>query len=257
MDNNFLKLSIGGLMAVTETALGGNLLESLKILKQHNVTYKDGIKNLYSRNGLYSLLYTGYYPYGFIQSFTKGIPFFYAHMTTKELLLKNNFSNNTSMTISGFIGGFAQGFFIAPTQRIKTLSIMNENISVKEIIKKEKIGIFRGAYLLSLRRSLDWSLRLYTMDKINGYITIQNKELNILFSSFIGGMMGLFTLPLDVVVARYQSSNTKFNILMKDILKKEGINAFKNGLVMRVLYSGWHTLWVAGFGTILYDKYKN
>ena len=115
-NKDLLKLHIGGSMAVIETMGGGNLFESLKIMKQLGVSYPNAIKELYGRNGMISLLYTGYFPYGIIQSFTKGIPFFYTYITIKEYLERKNVPSNIVMGISGFSGGFAQGYFIAPTQ---------------------------------------------------------------------------------------------------------------------------------------------
>lgn len=257
INTDLLKLHIGGSMAVIETMLGGNLMESLKIMKQLGSSYPNSIKNLYQRNGIYSLLYTGYFPYGIVQSFTKGIPFFYTYMTVKEYLNNKKFSPNVVMALSGFSAGFAQGYFIAPTQRIKTLLLINSNISVTELIKKEKLNIFKGANLLSLRRSLDWSIRLSVMEQINNLKLSTDKNINLLTGSFVGGMCGLFTLPIDVVVSRYQSSTDK-NILsfVNNMIKNEGVKVFTNGLTMRVFYSGWHTTWIAGVGTILYDILK-
>lgn len=258
-NTDLLKLHIGGSMAVIETMGGGNLFESLKIMKQLGTSYPDTIKNLYGRNGLYSLFYTGYFPYGMSQSFTKGIPFFYTYMTIKEYLESKKLSSNVVMGISGFSGGFAQGYFIAPTQRIKTLLLINPKISVMEMIQREKFGIFKGANLLSLRRSLDWSIRLMVMNKINNLKISNDKNINLIASSFVGGMCGLFTLPIDVIISRYQSSSSKNNNIVELInlmIKNEGIKVFTNGLGMRVFYSGWHTMWVAGVGTILYDKFK-
>ena len=125
------------------------------------------------------------------------------------------------------------------------------------MIQKEKLGIFKGANLLSLRRSLDWSIRLMVMDKFNKFKISNNKNVNLVASSFIGGMCGLFTLPIDVVVSRYQSLKDK-NIwqMINNMIKNEGIKVFTNGLGMRVFYSGWHTMWVAGMGTIIYEKFK-
>ena len=143
-NDTVLKLSIGGIMGVAESLFGGNMFESLKIMRQHNNKYIDSVKILYARNGIRSLLYTGYYPYGIFQSISKGVPFFYASITTKEYLEKKNLSKDLVSIGSGFSGGFAQGFFIAPTQRLKTLSIINNNPNhnLYEILKKEKINDF-------------------------------------------------------------------------------------------------------------------
>lgn len=254
-NNEVLKLHIGGTLSVVETALGGNMLESLKIMKQTGTPYTDAIKNLYNRNGIRGLMYTGYFPYGMTQAFIKGIPFFYTHISVKEYLEKTSCPKNIVMGVSGLAGGCAQGFVIAPTQRIKALMLVNEKLSVKSLILQEKFNIFRGVHLLSLRRSLDWGLRLYTMQYVTSYTNFDNKNLNLLVSSGVGGMMGIFTLPLDVIISKYQTSNTRLFDLMKDIVKNQGLGTLTKGLVMRVFYSGWHTMWVAGVGTILYEKY--
>lgn len=255
-NNQILKLHIGGLLSVIETALGGNMLESLKIMKQTGTSYPNAVRNLYNRNGIKGLMYTGYFPYGMSQAFVKGIPFFYTHVSVKEYLEKTTCPKSLIMGISGLAGGCAQGFVIAPTQRIKALMLVNENLSVKSLIVQEKFNVFRGAHLLSLRRSLDWGLRLYTMQYVNTYTNFNNKNLNLLVSSGIGGMMGIFTLPLDVIISKYQTSSTGLFDLVKQIVKNQGVRSLTNGLVMRVFYSGWHTMWVAGIGTILYEKYK-
>jgi len=253
MNDTYLKLSIGGLMGVCESMFGGNMLESLKIIKQNGIKYNDGVKLLYQRNGLYSLLYTAYFPYGIFQSLTRGIPFFYASMEVKEYMTKRNYDSNITSLYSGFIGGIAQGIFISPTQRIKTLSLLNKDINIYEIIKKEKLNIFKGTSLICLRRSLDWSLRLVVMDKLN----INNNNSDVIISSFIAGLMGIFTLPIDVIIARTQNNNMKTIDIIKTMIKNEGFKSLSNGLLMRTLYSGWHTMWVAGVGTILYNKFKN
>jgi hypothetical protein len=40
------------------------------------------------------------------------------------------------------------------------------------------------------------------------------------------------------------------------MIRDDGYAVFTKGLSMRIFYSGWHTAWVAGVGTILYDKLK-
>jgi len=177
-------------------------------------------------------------------------------MEVKEYMTKRNYDSNITSLYSGFIGGIAQGIFISPIQRIKTLLILNKDINIYKILKKEKLSIFKGTSLLCLRQSIDWSLRIVVMDKLNNN---NNNNSDIIISSFIGGLTGIFTLPIDVLVSRTQNNTTNEKIIdiVKTMIKNEGFKSLSNGLLMRGLYCGWHTMWVVGVGTILYNKFKN
>lgn len=255
MNDTNLKLAIGGSMGVVESMIGGNLLENLKFMKQNGTKYNNAVKILYQRNGLYGLMYSGYFPAGLVQSLCKGMPFFYTSFTVKEYMIKKKYDSNTIALASGAAGGLSQGLFMGPTQRVRVLLVMTKDMTLSGILKQEKLNIFKGTPLLSVRRALDWSLRSFIMNKLN----IDNSNSNILLSSFAGGLMAVFTLPLDVLITRIQTSNTNISLvtLVKTMIKNEGIKSLANGLVMRSLYSGWHTMWVAGIGTIVYNKFKN
>ena len=245
--NDYLKLGIGSSMSLSEGLIFGNFFESLKIMKQNGVSYRNGFNSLYSRSGLYSLLYTGYFPWGAIQSVGKGLPVFYTSYTIKEYMKKREYNNNQISIVAGFGGGISQGIFVAPLQRMKTLAINNQQLSINGGIREW----FRGTTLTCSRRSLDWVLRFYFSDKLNQKID------NPIVSAFIAGSISALTLPIDVLIVRTQSSEKqKLNEIIRNMIKNEGLKSFTNGLTMRIIHAGWHTAWIIGVGDILYRKLK-
>ena len=261
------KIVIGSLMALTEGIVGGNMLESAKIVRQSTQqTYYNSLRGLYTRGGLYGLLYTGYFPAGAFQSITKGLPILFVQGEVSQIAETNGINKRKAALIGGMCGGFVQGIIVTPTQRLRSLALTNTTCQssipfMSSVIKQEGIKtIMRGASAMCSRRAIDWGLRFGSMEYIRTELhkySGEKKAWHTIAGGFLGGSISALTLPLDCLIAQSQKSGSTGNPI--EVARKmyvvNGVAAFTRGLFMRVLHSGYHTLFIAGFGTLIYEKW--
>lgn len=261
------KLGIGSLMAVSEGVLFGNMMESAKIMRQSTQQpYLNGLKGLYQRGGLYGLLYTGYFPAGIIQAATKGVPILFVQGEVSRLLRNEGIDSNYSAALGGISGGIAQGIIVAPTQRLRSLALTNNtgNTSFQHIMNTVSQNgvktVFRGTAPMCIRRGTDWALRFSAMNYIRDALeefSGERKTWHTIAGGYIGGSVSALTLPFDCLIAQTQKSGSTGNMIQvaTRMYAENGAQAFTRGLIGRMVHSGYHTCFVAGLGTILYEKY--
>ena len=235
--NHKLKLIIGPIVVLGEQITGGNVIDSLKVLKQStNKKYSQCFKQIIRNDGLKGI-YRGYYPWGLIQSI-KGIPLMYSNYICVDIY--SNFISNPLYTsiLAGMSSGAVQALFTTPAQRLKTLAItdlhynkINSTDLFRKIIRTNGIaGIYKGLYPTMLRRSLDW------------------------------GIISTITTPIDVIIANSQkesSKNKSIGKIVNQLIKKDGMKAFTRGYIARCASCGYHTAWVAGVGGIIFERANN
>ena len=262
------KIAIGSCMALTEGILGGNMLESAKILRQSTQqTYYGSLRRLYQRGGLYGLLYTGYFPAGAFQAATKGLPVLFVQgEVSRRLAETNGISKRKAALVGGMCGGFVQGLVVTPTQRLRSLALTNTTGQasipfMSSVIKQEGIKtVMRGASAMCSRRAIDWGMRFGSMEYIRNELhkySGEKRPWHTIVGGFLGGSVSALTLPLDCLIAQSQKSGSTGNPIevARAMYAANGAAAFTRGLLMRVLHSGYHTLYVAGLGTLTYEKW--
>jgi hypothetical protein len=266
-DPAYEKIAIGAAMAVSEGIFCGNMMESAKILRQStHQPYLTGLRGLYQRGGLYGLLYTGYFPAGIFQASTKGLPVLFVKGEVSKRLENQGWKRNTAALLGGIASGIAQGVVVAPTQRLRSLALTNTTgipamEHIRNTIKKEGLRtIIRGTPAMCARRGVDWALRFSTLEYIRRTLfdfSGEKKTWHTIAGAFLGGSVSALTLPLDCLIAQSQKTGSTGNVIQvaKRMYAENGLNAFSRGLLGRVVHSGYHTCFVAGLGTVIYETY--
>jgi hypothetical protein len=268
---SFEKLAIGPLLVLGEMTMLGHYMESLKIAKQATgSSYPKIAKQFWKIDGPMSL-YRGFYPYGLLQM-GKGIPVLFTQGEVKYQLDKHtDLSNTNKGIISGISAGISQAFIITPLQRLKTSALTdtaskgsNSSKLLFNVIKNEGVsGLFKGLQPMIMKRSIDWGLRFGVISRCNQYIINKNgpgyelTPFDKVCTGFIGGATSCITMPFDSWIANCQKHNqTNISTIQvaKNMYNEAGILAFTRGLTMRILHSGYHTAWMVGIGSIVFNK---
>ena len=266
--NHKLKLIIGPIVVLGEQITGGNVIDSLKVLKQStNKKYSQCFKQIIRNDGLKGI-YRGYYPWGLIQSI-KGIPLMYSNYICVDIY--SNFISNPLYTsiLAGMSSGAVQALFTTPAQRLKTLAItdlhynkINSTDLFRKIIRTNGIaGIYKGLYPTMLRRSLDWGVRFSSIHILNQIISKDSEKTYVekISIAFLSGIISI-TTPIDVIIANSQkesSKNKSIGKIVNQLIKKDGMKAFTRGYIARCASCGYHTAWVAGVGGIIFERANN
>lgn len=268
---HFEKILIGPLMVLGEMITGGHYNESLKILKQAtNKSYPNLMRGLW-REHKFRGFYLGFYPWGLSQ-IVKGLPVLFVQAETHNFLTKNtNITKDNAMILSGMCGGMSQGVFVTPTQRLKTIVMTypqsdGRNLNSLEIIKETyRRGGFKTFYSgllpMVIRRGFDWALRFqgyhWMENRIKKYKKIDKITLTDKINCGIfGGMLATITTPLDVCVAESQKYSNKekslYNVV-NEVYNNYGWRGFVRGWGIRVIHSCYHTVWVCGVGSFVFN----
>jgi len=272
MDNTeWNKLWIGSSLSLFTCLTGGNAAEQIKVVRQSSGnSYYSILKNIIDKKGYYKLFYRGYFPWGILQSSTKGLPILFVPSEIRKRLLYHNICNESkAVYIGGCLGGICQGLITTPTQRLKTLAYTNNNNNTdyKHIIQicKER-GIYtvmRGCNIIMLRRGLDWGFRYYGMTTTLGYLKNNDNDNNKLIHNLIGGLGGgllstTITTPLDTIISKHQSSSSKDSIknTILTLYKNEGLSRFYRGYIIRLLFASYSTFIIIGGGELINNYFK-
>ena len=266
---HFEKILIGPCMVLGEMVCAGHYMESLKILKQSSNqggSYSNIISGLW-RKHRFRGFYLGFYPWG-VSQIVKGLPILFVQAETHHCLKSYTpFSESMSMMMSGVFGGMTQGLFITPTQRIKTIVLTypmkdNRRLSPLEVIKETyRRGGFRTFYSgimpTVFRRGLDWGLRFQGYHWMKQRLSKEKITLvDKMKCGVTGGVLATMTMPVDVCVAKSQKYSNKGKSLkkiIKEIVTYHGWRGFVRGWGIRVIHSCYHTCWVCGIGSVMFD----
>ncbi len=276
-------LWIGSSLSLFICLTGGNAAEQIKVVRQSSgYSYYSILTNLINKKGYFNLFYRGYFPWGILQSSTKGLPILFVPSKIKRILLFHNIcSENKAVYIGGCLGGVCQGLITTPTQRLKTLAYTNNNSNntdykhIIQICKERGINtIMRGYQVLMLRRGLDWGFRYYGMTSTLGYLKnnditendLKNKNFkyytiyNKLVQNIIGGLSGgllstVITTPLDTIISKHQSSCSKHNIIntVSTLYSNGRFIRLYRGFGIRLLFASYSTFIIIGGGELIYN----
>lgn len=268
----FEKIVIGPILELGSMLSLGHYMESLKIAKQSSgLSYKRIAINNWKLDGIFSI-YRGFFPFGLLQM-GKGLPVLFTQGEVKYQLDKSgyNLSNNKKNIISGISAGITQSFVLTPLQRLKTIAITDTNSYgfnsfsiLKDLIKNEGLSsLYKGLGPMMYKRSIDWGIRFGTMSLIETqFKKTRGQDYNLtnyekIISGFTCGMVSCISIPLDVWLANSQKYNTNSNSsyeVIKDLINKEGFKSLTRGLGMRIIHSGYHSAWIIGVGSIIFNK---
>jgi hypothetical protein len=230
------------------------------------LSYVGAVRHAYRERGLVSVLYRGFFPYGALQALTKGLPILFVESEVRRHV-QGRLSKRTTDLIAGIAGGAVQGAFVAPTQRLKTLTmtyggaVSGWRVAVVAAQQEGIRTLFRGTTALSLRRGIDWGIRFSGLAWLRPHLEQWSggkRNWHAIAAAFFGGSLSAVTLPLDNVIANMQKSGSTGNMVTvaTRIYSERGLTGFTNGFFGRVVHSGYHTAFVAGGGAIVYDWLK-
>lgn len=274
------KLIIGPVMVFAEMTTGGNWMESLKVTRQAtNMGYAQIARLWWKQEGVLSF-YRGFFPWGLLQTL-KGVPVLFASSEASYHAKRYGLGSVTADSIGGVLGGVSQGVFLTPTQRLRTIAMTKpdyqppKNVGQMvvltsrlfgEVVRSEGIGsLFRGLTPMCLRRGLDWGLRFNGNAWAKRFLQGDdpNKKLSTLetiAAGFFGGAVSTVTMPLDNMLANAQKAGAQsaglFSLASK-IYAEHGIAGFTRGWLMRIAHSGYHTVWMASIGSMVFDWWRS
>ncbi|GMI12967.1 hypothetical protein TrLO_g11065 [Triparma laevis f. longispina] len=267
------KILIGPLCVLGEMATGGHYIEVLRLAKQMSPqTYPQIHSTLVSESGLLGAFYRGMIPWGLIQC-VKGLPVLFVQGETKHLLSNHTpFPQSRIEPLSGIAGGIAQAFFVCPTQKLKVMAIADPKYSVMKPINVIKsvvndiglTGLYDGLAAMCLRRGMDWMIRFTVSAKVNLYVrslkddpTEPLKLHELMGCGIVGGAFSAITHPIDCVITNsqkpsYVGSKDPISVA-KVIYRESGAAGFGRGLAPKILDNSYHTMWMYGIGTFIYE----
>jgi hypothetical protein len=230
------RLIVAALVTLLYEGSLGHILEFLKIAMQTaapGTTYANIIKNITSKKGIGGL-WDGFIPWGVVQAVMKGGVFGLAHSVAKSytmpLAKKGILPDLVALTIAGGIAGGFQGYVLSPTLLLKTRVMTNpvfrEKMSLLrttllsftigfDVVKNEGLlALMKGSNIFAMKRVFDWSTRYFFSDMFESMMLNAGYGVNGSLSpkeQFIASMLGgyastVFTLPLDVIVAKSQDA---------------------------------------------------
>lgn len=289
-ESPFVKFMISGTVAWTFELIIGHYLEFLKISKQTSeLSYAQLTKNMIKHKGVIGIL-DGYFPWGSLQCFLKGASFGFGQ-TLGYNLLKGRLPEFQREVASGGVGGFVQGIVISPLLLLKTRvmtmpEMRNSGGVIATTIASTKIGaqvirnegpqaLMKGSLLFSTKRMADWTTRFFFAEVVADSIKKHNaskgefRSLTFNESSFAalagGALSATATIPMDVLVATFQSSakaGQKVSVMevWKEKMAKGGISGVLQysckGYVARVAHVAATTLLMKSVSTAVYDLYN-
>lgn len=220
----------GGVTVLFEAFCGGHFLEFLKIAKQtSNDSYFKIARDVTATKGIIGTL-DGFVPWGLLQVLAKGAVFSLGQAEARHLLEKTSLSNDASMVLSGGMGGFVQGVVMSPLLLLKTrvmtdrsfrnsggaweTSKASARIGARVVAAEGPAALMKGVTVFASKRFADWTTRYFFVVMVENIMKKSLKPGESLSTAQVvaAGLMGgtisaLVTIPIDVLVATYQSAN--------------------------------------------------
>ena len=266
--NKFIyKGFISGSSIIIAQLSGHLLLDNMKMEKQRTDLPYIKIFNNFRSKGIRGYL-SGFLPWGVLLGYGKGFIVGGVSYKIKRYCNDNNISGLKVPIYSGIISGFSEALFMNPIMMArnnvnkymidskKNVNFRSEiNISSKILYKKVKnkgiLSIYKGASLLILRRSLDWSSRFLFVDLFQNFVKKNNNinELNnfqYLYTTMLGSAITTpITTPIDRILPILYTNNKNESIkILKSRIKKDGIKSLFRGLLFRSISTGYYTMFL-------------
>lgn len=242
-----------------------------------------------AHKGLIGVL-DGYFPWGAIQCFVKGASFGFGQ-TLGYNLLKGHLPEFQREVASGGIGGLFQGVVMSPLLLLKTrvmtmpemrnsggviaTTIASTKIGAQVVRREGPMALMKGSLLFSTKRMADWTTRFFFAEVVADSIRKYNasrghvRPLDFYESSGAalagGALSATATIPLDVLVATFQSSakaGQKVSVMAvwREKMAAGGVTGVikysSKGYVARVAHVAATTLLMKSVSTAVYELYN-
>ena len=226
--------------------------------------------------------YQGLIPWAWIEASTKGAILLFASSEIDYYLRsKLNWSPSVSGIISGMGGGLAQAYttmgfctFMKTVEvtRHKQVGVTTSTLAIaRDVLKREGIvGINKGVTAVALRQMTNWGSRfgiaritemLMRGEDITRKLAVTEK----LMASVIGGALGCWNQPLEVIRVEMQSQAkdpnrpAKMNIwtTAKYIYQRNGFMGFYRGVTPRIGLSVYLTVCMVFGGDQIKERFSS
>ncbi|GMI48658.1 hypothetical protein TrCOL_g7350 [Triparma columacea] len=263
---------------------GGHYVEVLRLAKQMQgskaMGYASIHKQLVKETGYIGTFYRGFWPWGVIQT-VKGLPVLFVNTEVKHILTtKTEVDCRLVEPLAGVSGGIAQAFFVCPTQKLKVVAVADAKIgemgfldAVREVVKKQGIGsLYDGILAMCTRRGLDWCIRFTVSARVKEWFVQRRRgrgegeELGLaelMGCGMVGGAVSAITHPIDCIITNAQKPAVGDGRVKRDpvsvavrIYREAGWGGFGRGLGAKVLDNSYHTMWMYGIGTFVYEAVR-
>ncbi|KAF8337416.1 mitochondrial carrier domain-containing protein [Cantharellus anzutake] len=273
---NWSNIAVGAIMNMFEVTTLGQPLEVIKtqMAANRNQTMAQALKGVWARGGVTGF-YQGLIPWAWIEASTKGGVLIFTAAEVERGAASFGVSQATGGLLGGISGGVAQAYAtMGFTTCMKTAEITRSKqaaTGVKppstwavfaDIYRREGIaGINKGVNAVAVRQATNWGSRMgfarLAEDLIRKYKGKGEGEqvtaLDKIASSAIGGALGTWNQPIEVVRVEMQSmvkqsadskrpaKPTVLNTLAY-VYRENGIKGLYRGVTPRVGLGIWQTI---------------
>lgn len=231
---------------------------SLFLVANRSDNLLTAIRKSYQRGGLAGF-YQGLIPWAWIEASTKGAVLLFASSEVeKQVKARFGYGPNAAGAIGGMIGGIAQAYttmgfctFMKTVEvtRHKQAGASVSTIQVaKDVLKREGIaGLNKGVTAVAVRQMTNWGSRFGISRVTEGIFrgNDKNRKLSVyekLMASTVGGALGCWNQPIEVIRVEMQSQTKsanrpeKLNIwtTAKYIYQNNGMRGFYRGVTPRI-----------------------
>ena len=270
-------LAIGAAIQVFEVSTLGQPFE---VLKTHMAAHRQdsliaALKKTWQRGGVAGF-YQGLVPWAWIEASTKGAVLLFTSSVVERECLNRQVSPSLAGIVAGMAGGLAQTYTtMGFCTFMKTVEVTRhrDNRSTwsvaGEILRKEGLrGLNRGATAVALRQMTNWGSRIGISRVTESLISGDDKRkplsrLDRLFSAAVGGALGCWNQPIEVIRVEMQSQAKapgrpiKPNIFNTAafIYREHGLFGFYRGVTPRIMLSVYLTICMVFGGDELKKKF--
>lgn len=227
--------------ACFEIAIGGNLMDMLKIEKQrdYRTSYRTIIKK-FSSQGLLRANLHGLYPWGFAMYGSRGLVYGATYTSLDKYLIRRAHNVEKRKILAGVGAGMFEGAATTPFAYMRTMAAQRvmTGYSGKIDIKT----LLRSMPFNAAKRGGDWGIRTAVYNKLTNRI-------DPMPAAFMAGVTSsVITMPVDRLVPLLQKENPPPSIVkwVIESVKKDGFAPIFAGGLARLCHAGWHTLFIFG-----------
>ena len=141
-------------------------------------------------------------------------------------------------------------------------------------------SLYDGVMLTMVRRSIDWGIRFGVSTEMSRFLirrkgAIDNKDsskesrntvdelgiFGLMISGLVGGAASTITHPIDNIITNSQKplnvgAATDMLSAVQRMVNENGRQAFTTGFLVKVINNAYHTAWLYGVRTVLYDRIR-
>lgn len=264
-------LGIGAAIQLFEVSTLGQPFEVLKthLAAHRNDSLRQAIRKTWQRGGVAGF-YQGLIPWAWIEASTKGAVLLFASSEV-DWQAKARFGLNPALAgmFGGMFGGIAQAYTtmgfctfmktVEVTRNKETLEAARKSTFAvaADVLRKEGVvGMNRGVTAVALRQMTNWGSRFGISRLTESLIRGQDKDRTLttwekLTSSVVGGFLGCWNQPIEVIRVEMQSQVKRDGKLEQKkslwntariIWSEHGLRGFYRGVIPRIGLSVYLTV---------------